>query len=399
MTKKKRLTKPTLIGLLAMLFTAAGPGMLAATERTGKSTAIIAAGRPAVEVVFVLDTTGSMGGLIAAAKEKIWSIANTLATADPAPDIRMGLVGYRDRGDQYVTVVTPLTEDLDAVYTNLMQFRADGGGDGPESVNQALYEAVNRPHWSREPGTYRVIFLVGDAPPHMDYQDDVQYAETCRLANKNDIVINTIQCGSMAETTPVWRRIARLAEGQYFRVAQSGSAVLYETPYDEPIAALSGKLDSTRIYYGDASHVAAMEERKREADAIYEAAAPSAVAKRTIFNAGKAGTKNFLGSQELVDDVSSGRVALEDVKEKELPEELKGMSLQERKTFVADRGAERRTLQKKIEDLAAKRQTYIEEKVKQEAGEGAASLDAQIYRCIQAQAAEKEITYSGGPAY
>jgi hypothetical protein len=359
----------------------------------------MAAGRPAVEVVFVLDTTGSMGGLIAAAKEKIWSIANTLATADPAPDIRMGLVGYRDRGDQYVTVVTPLTEDLDAVYTNLMQFRADGGGDGPESVNQALYEAVTRPHWRRDPEIYRVIFLVGDAPPHMDYQDDVQYAETCRLANMNDIVINTIQCGSMAETAPVWRRIARLAEGQYFRVAQSGSAVLYETPYDEPIAALSEKLDSTRIYYGDASHVAAMEERKREADAIYEAAAPSAVAKRTIFNAGKAGTKNFLGSQELVDDVSSGRVALEDVKEKELPEELKGMSLQERKTFVADRGAERRTLQKKIEDLAAKRQTYIEEKVKQEAGEGAASLDAQIYRCIQAQAAEKEITYSGGPAY
>lgn len=137
----------------------------------------------------------------------------------------------------------------------------------------------------------------------------------------------------------------------------------------------------------------------RHSFAIYEAAAPSAVAKRTIFNAGTAGVKNFVGSQELVDDVSSGRVALEDIKEKELPEELKGMSLQERKNFVDDREAKRLALQKKIEDLAARRQAYIEEKVKQEAGEGAASPDAQIYRCIQAQAAEKEITYSGGPAY
>src|SRR5881394_2481834 len=56
-----------------------------------------------VEVVFVLDTTGSMGGLIAAAKEKVWSIASTLAQARQAPEISMGLVAYRDRGDAYVT--------------------------------------------------------------------------------------------------------------------------------------------------------------------------------------------------------------------------------------------------------------------------------------------------------
>ena len=172
--------------------------------------------RPAVEVIFVLDTTGSMGGLIAAAKEKIWSIANTLATADPAPTIRMGLVGYRDRGDRYVTTVTQLSDDLDAVYTQLMQYRADGGGDGPESVNQALYEAVTQPDWSRDRVTYRVIFLVGDAPPHMDYQDDVKYAESCRLAARHGIVINTIQCGNLPETAEVWRNIAHLAEGTYF---------------------------------------------------------------------------------------------------------------------------------------------------------------------------------------
>ena len=58
---------------------------------------------PKVDVVFVLDTTGSMGGLIEGAKLKIWSIANSIVGGEPTPDLRVGLVGYRDVGDEYVT--------------------------------------------------------------------------------------------------------------------------------------------------------------------------------------------------------------------------------------------------------------------------------------------------------
>jgi len=385
---------------LVMFFLMAGFACpISAAEARRETKPVVGSERPAVEVMFVLDTTGSMDGLIAAAKEKIWSIANTLATADPAPAIRMGLVGYRDRGDGYVTTVTPLSDDLDAVYTQLMQYRADGGGDGPESVNQALYEAVTKPDWSPSKATYRVIFLVGDAPPHMDYQDDVKYVESCRLAGRRNIIINTIQCGDMPETKPIWRKIAHLAEGTYFQVAQSGSAVLYDTPYDQKIADLSSALDETRIYYGDAGQVARMEDRKREADTIYEAAAPAAVAKRAIFNSSKAGAKNFLGSQELVDDVASGRVKLDAVKEDELPDELKAMNPSERQAHVAAQGAKRQALQQQIEELAGQRQRYIIDKVKMEGQKGAASLDTQIYQCIQAQAAEKDIHYTGGPSY
>jgi Mg-chelatase subunit ChlD len=398
MTTQRLQLKMVLFGLATLLLTALGSGTLSAATGSDQSDAIIPSERPAVEVVFVLDTTGSMGGLIAAAKDKIWSIANTLASADPAPLIRMGLVGYRDREDTYVTVATPLSDDLDAVYTHLMQFQADGGGDGPESVNQALYEAVTRPDWSRDAKTYRVVFLVGDAPPHMDYQDDVRYAESCRLATERDIVINTIQCGAMSETTPVWRQIARLAEGRFFQVAQAGSAVLYDTPYDDRIAALSAELDATRIHYGDKAQLAAMQERKREADSIYEAAAPAAVAKRTIFNASRAGSKNFLGTQELVADVISGRVDMEAVKTEDLPENLQSMGPAERKAYIAKKAVERQALQDAIAELGQKRQAFIEAKVKEEGG-GEKSLDAQIYRCIKTQAAAKAIRYTGGPAY
>ncbi|MES1166533.1 MAG: vWA domain-containing protein, partial [Pseudomonadota bacterium] len=138
--------------------------------------------RPRMEVVFVLDTTGSMSGMIAGAKQKIWAIANKLKSADPTPEIRFGLVGYRDRRDAYVTKVFGLTGNLDEVYSNLYSYAAEGGGDTPESVNEALHKAVRDLQWSTDPEVLRVIFLVGDAPPHMDYQDDVKYQKTCKLA-------------------------------------------------------------------------------------------------------------------------------------------------------------------------------------------------------------------------
>ena len=75
--------------------------------------------KPKVEVVFCLDTTGSMGGLIGAAKQKIWAIANQIASGQPTPDLKVGLVAYRDKGDAYVTQVLDLTDDLDAVHARL----------------------------------------------------------------------------------------------------------------------------------------------------------------------------------------------------------------------------------------------------------------------------------------
>src|SRR5262245_62262891 len=107
-----------------------------------------ATARPVVEVAFVLDTTGSMGPLIEGAKRKIWSIATAIIDCTPDADIRMGLVAYRDIGDIYVTKKFDLTTDIQGVYGGLLQFRAQGGGDWPESVNEALCVAVNQLSWS-----------------------------------------------------------------------------------------------------------------------------------------------------------------------------------------------------------------------------------------------------------
>src|SRR5215213_5486265 len=88
--------------------------------------------KPKVEVVFCLDTTGSMGGLIDGAKAKIWAVCNQIAGGKPTPNLKVGLVAYRDRGDAYITKVSDLTGDLDSIHAELKKFTANGGGDAPE---------------------------------------------------------------------------------------------------------------------------------------------------------------------------------------------------------------------------------------------------------------------------
>jgi Mg-chelatase subunit ChlD len=351
-----------------------------------------------VEVVFVLDTTGSMGGLIAAAKEKIWSIASTLAQARQAPEISMGLVAYRDRGDQYVTQVIDLNKDLDSMYAKLMEFRADGGGDTPESVNQGLDDAINKISWSQDANTYRVVFLVGDAPPHMDYQDDVKYPTTVAAAAAKGIVVNTIQCGAMRETVKPWQEIAALGHGRYFTVDQAGSAVAIDTPFDAKMATLSAELDATRLYYGSADEQKAMTGKLEASARLRAAASPAAQARRGEFNASAAGASNFLGGKDLVDDVVSGRVELDKVPAAELPPAIAALPRAEQEVVVGGAATKRQDLQRQIAELAKERDAFIKQKLG-ETGRAAGSLDQKIYDAVREQAAPVGLVYDGGPKF
>ncbi|UCE89997.1 MAG: VWA domain-containing protein [Pseudomonadota bacterium] len=355
--------------------------------------------RPAVEVVFVLDTTGSMSGLIEAAKEKIWSIATTMASAQPAPAIRMGLVAYRDRGDDYVTRVVDLSGNLDSMYARLMDFQAGGGGDTPESVNQALHEAVNNISWSKNQDTYKVVFLVGDAPPHMDYQDDVKYPDTIAMAHKYGILVNAIQCGDNGATRTQWQQIASQGHGRYFQVDQAGSAVAIATPFDKKLAELSAKLDDTRLYYGTRAEKAKQQRKLDATDKLHADATVASRARRAAFNASKSGEANLLGENELVDDVASGRVDLSTVEEEHLPATVQAMAPAARKALIEDKAEQRAELQRQISGLTDKRADYLKKKV--EATGGARdSLDHQLYGAIREQAGKKGLLYEAdAPSY
>ena len=358
---------------------------------------IIASQNPKIDVVFVLDTTGSMSGLIQTAKEKIWSIATTMASAQPTPEIRIGLVAYRDRGDQYVTKMVDLSSDLDSVYATLMDFEADGGGDTPESVNQALNDAIHKMSWSEGEQAYQVFFLVGDAPPHK-YYNEIRYPEIVARAIEIGIVINTIQCGDMSTTIAPWTQIASLGQGNFFQVEQAGGAVAYTSPFDDEIAALSAKLDDTRLYYGTEEEKERMLRKVAATDKLELHASVATRARRGVFNAAVGGRANLLGENELVDAVTSGVVDLNELDEADMPEALKPMAPAEQQAYVAHLAGEREDLKRQIQELSADRDGYLARKV-DEAGGMKDSLDMQLYEAVKEQAGKAGLEYESGPTY
>ncbi len=344
--------------------------------------------KPRIEVCFVLDTTGSMSGLIEGAKQKIWSIANEMVSAKPTPELRFGLVGYRDRGDEYVTRRFDLTNDIDAVYANLQGFRAGGGGDMPESVNQAMHEAVTKMSWSTSREVLKIIFLVGDCPPHMDYADDVKYPEVCQQAAKRDLIINTVQCGGQAQTTPVWQEIAKLAEGSYAAIAQSGGMVAMTTPMDAELATLNRKLGGTLVAYGGATA-----RRSVMAKQIAAEAAPASVAADRLYFNNRAGVA-VQGEGELLDSLNNGKLKLTEVKKDQLPADWQKLSESELNAAVEKKQKERADLQAQIAKLGKEREEYLaKERERLTATSKADSFDAKVAETIRAQAARKGIEY------
>jgi len=344
---------------------------------------------PKVEVVFVLDTTGSMGGLIESAKNKIWSIASTIAQAQPSPEIRMGLVAYRDRGDDYVTKRTPMTDDLDTLYSELMSYQARGGGDGPESVNQALFEAVERFDWSEGDDVLRIVYLVGDAPPKMNFEDDVKHPATCRFARERGILINTIQCGSMTGTRDVWQTIAQNANGAFAAIPQDGGTKAIATPFDEEIKQLDQELSSLMIDYGDQDMKRYQFAKRMRAGVVAEAASEEAAADRAVYNQSHAGRTNLYGRQELVSDVISGKVSLDEVPNDHLPADLQSKPMEELTVLIASNNDRRVTITARLGELGLARREFAE---KATPGGRASAFDAQVVEILTEQAARIGLT-------
>lgn len=372
--------------------------------------------KPRVEVVFCLDTTGSMGGLIDGAKQKIWSLCNQIAGGKPTPELKVGLVAYRDRGDEYVTKVFDLTDDLDSIHAKLMGFVAAGGGDEPESVNEALHDALHKVHWSEGSGVLRIIYLVGDAPPHMDYEQDIPYATSCRQACEKGIIINTIQCGSISSTTPIWQAIAQKAEGRFVKIAQDGGVQTVTTPFDGRLAELNAKLAKTAVAYGDATVraeagnnalMAAMPyggysagpaaSRMSGGGAVYTGIASAPVActaapcvASAADRAGYCAKTGKVAALDLVDSIKEGKVRLEDVKTTELPEEMQKLNLAERKAYLAKVEAERSKLQAEALELDRKRTEFISQELRRRGGNG---FDDQVMDMLREQAKKVNLAY------
>ena len=166
-----------------------------------------------LDVLFIIDTTGSMADEIERVKNTLLRVTEKLRALKSDFSLRYGAVLYRDIGDQYLTKTHPFTDEISDFDRALQSVGAGGGGDGPESLNQGLAEAVAM-GW--RPGAAKVAFLIADAPPHMDYQGDAPYGDSAVKAIGKGIRIHSVAASGLdAVGTLVFRQTAQLTRGKF----------------------------------------------------------------------------------------------------------------------------------------------------------------------------------------
>lgn len=337
-------------------------------------------GAERIEVAFVIDTTGSMANLIEGAKRKIWSIANTVVDINPDAEISMALIAYRDFGDQYVVKTYNMSPDIQGLYGNLLKFRANGGGDTPEAVNEALDASIKKIQWTMGSKTRRIVFLVGDAPPHMDYNGP-KYPEIIRHARSSGISIHAVQAGKSSRTRKIWKEIAALGGGTYIPIPQSGGQItVIETPYDDEIILLQRRLDDTIIPYGNQKRRASLHQKLR----TRSSAGRSVRVENSKFYAKRGKRKEVVtGGGDLIADIKNKDVVLGKIKREELPEEIRALDADGQKTYISRKIAERSALEKEMEILVKKHDGFSAKKAKESAGTKTAdSFDKAVSRAL-----------------
>jgi hypothetical protein len=182
-----------------------------------------------LDLVLVLDTTGSMGDELAYLKAEIKSIALAVAAKFPQVSQRYSLIVYRDRGDDYVVRSFPFSSSVEEFRSRLSAQQAAGGGDPPEAMERGLEEAVKLT-W-RTADTARVLFLVADAPPHT--QDIGTAMAAVDALRKKGVAIYPVACSGYDDTTElVMRSSALLTGGQFlFLTDDSGVGESHAEPH------------------------------------------------------------------------------------------------------------------------------------------------------------------------
>lgn len=345
--------------------------------------------KPHIDVVFCIDCSGSMGPVIDTAKAKVWAIVNEIARAKPSPELRIGLIGYSNGMGPFRTF--PLTNDLDEVYKNLLPFDDRLGGD--EFVGLAIHKATTEMKWSEGKNVLKVIYVVGNETAHQGPKE-FDYTVTAPAAIAKGIIVNAIYCGDYdyATAPPTWKEFAKLADGSYMEIAGKGGAVVVATPFDKDLNDLSGKLNTTYVGFGQERAEKLQQQARNDATSLGISAASGA--ERA---AAKSSVQYNNATWDLVDAQKTDKnFDIAKVKEEQLPDEMKKMSVEERKAYVEKKSKERDEIGKQIRELATKRDAYIKEEITKKGLDTNKAFDEAVKKSITEQAARKGFQFEEG---
>lgn len=190
-----------------------------------------------LDLVFLIDATGSMADEIDKLKATLRTITEEVASLPSRPDICLGLVAYRDRGDAFLLRSHDFTNDVGAFLSQALgPLRAAGGGDYAEAMNEALHETVHKLSW-RGNGATRMVILLADAPPHLDYGVPHYDDDMLAALGKGIKVFGVGASGLDRQGEFIQRQIAQYTGGKfvfltYARARNPGSGPGRETVHD-----------------------------------------------------------------------------------------------------------------------------------------------------------------------
>ena len=309
-----------------------------------------------IQIALIMDTSGSMEGLIEQAKSQLWNLVGELSHAKykgKTPELEIALYEYgNDRlssNGGYIRRVSPLISDLDDISSSLFSLRTNGGS---EYCGMVIKTSLEQLEWSGNDNDIKLIFIAGNEP---FTQGPVNYESACGDARAKGITINTIHCGSYQEgINGSWKSGAMIGGGDYMAIEQNRRTVYIESPYDDRINHCGVLLNKTYIYYG--ANGCAKKEAQECEDSNAGSYSKSNLASR---NSMKASGFYKASSWDLVDAVSNKKVDVAEVDKKNLAPALQTKTDAELKAYVEEQAKKRAALKKEIASLNTKRVKYI----------------------------------------
>lgn len=346
-----------------------------------------------VDLAICLDTSGSMDGLIDAARQNIWAIVNDLALATPRPELRVALLTFGNDGHDpargWVETQTPFTTDLDMISLKLFALTTNGG---TELVGRVTRAAVEELSWSDDPQALKILLVAGNESAEQD--QEVDFRDVCKVAATRGILVNSIYCGDPAdELAPAWREVALRADGAFATIAKDGGAVVVETPFDAKLTELSAALNKTYVPYGARGAWAAQNQAAQDTNAARTNAATAA--QRGVCKA----TSNYsCSSWDLVDALDQGQVELAKVERAHLPEALRELTDAELKQHVDRMREQRAAIRAEIQAIHPEREAFVAAELQRRAaGAEAAAFEFAVRRAVRAQAEAVGFVFAAPP--
>jgi hypothetical protein len=354
----------------------------------------VAAPRP-VDLAICLDISGSMDGLLNAARQNLWAVVNELAVLQPRPVLRVALLTYgcsaHSADSGWVKLETGFTTDLDLVSQKLFELSTNGG---EEYVARVVRGALDQLEWSTDARAMKMLFVAGNEAATQDPKLDMPPQSSEALGR--GILVNSIYCGSLQDAEVCgWRQVAAVAGGQFTAIEQDKNVVVV-TPFDEQLAQLSAAINTTYVPYGSDGASMAANQVRQDANVAGLSAAAAAQRCQT-----KACGLYVNTHWDLVDASRDPKFVLAEVDRRSLPEALRGLGAAELRAHVDAMATKRAELQQQVTALGSQRDAFVQQELQRRAATGEKVFEQAVLEIVRAQAAargfERPMTVAPAP--